>query len=75
VKLAETSGKKKEYLKAKIGELETNSKIKNIIDLYRGINEFKKGYQPRIEYGMRRAMWLQTLSLFWLGGRTISLSC
>jgi len=32
---------------AKIEELETNSKIKNIRDLYRGINDFKKGYQPR----------------------------
>ena len=39
--------KKKAYLKAKIEELETNSKIKNIRDLYRGINDFKKGYQPR----------------------------
>jgi len=35
--------KKKEYLKAKIEELETNSKIKNIRDLCRGINDFKKG--------------------------------
>jgi len=34
-------------LKAKIEELETNSKIKSIRDLYRGINDFKKGYQPR----------------------------
>jgi len=40
--------KKKEYLKTKIDELEINSKIKNIRDLYRWINEFKKGYQPRI---------------------------
>ena len=39
--------KKKAYLKAKIEELETNTKIKNIRDLYRGINNFKKGYQPR----------------------------
>ena len=39
--------KKKEYLKAKIDELETKS-IKNIRNLYRGINDFKKGYQPRI---------------------------
>ena len=31
----------------KIEELETNSKIKNIRDLYRSINDFKKGYQPR----------------------------
>jgi hypothetical protein len=38
---------KKNYLKAKIDELEANSKIKNIRDLYRGINEIKKGYQPR----------------------------
>jgi hypothetical protein len=40
--------KKREYLKNKINKLETNSKNKNIRDLYRGINEFKKGYQPRI---------------------------
>jgi flagellar basal body rod protein FlgC len=39
--------KKRAYLKAKIEELETNSKIKNVRDLYRGINDFKKGYQPR----------------------------
>jgi hypothetical protein len=39
--------KKREYLKDKINELESNSKNKNITDLYRGINEFKKGYQPR----------------------------
>jgi hypothetical protein len=28
--------------------LETNNKNKNNRDLYRGLNEFKKGYQPRI---------------------------
>jgi hypothetical protein len=39
--------KKREYLKDKINKLESNSKNKNIRDLYRGINEFKKGYQPR----------------------------
>ena len=39
--------KKKEYLNAKIDELEINNKIKNIRDLYRGISDFKKGYQPR----------------------------
>jgi hypothetical protein len=39
--------KKREYLKDKINEPESNSKNKNIRDLYRGINEFKKGYQPR----------------------------
>ena len=39
--------KKKEYLKAKIEELATNNKIKNMRDLYRSIIDFKKGYQPR----------------------------
>jgi hypothetical protein len=39
--------KKREYLKGKIIELATNSKNKNIRDLYRGINGFKRGYQPR----------------------------
>jgi hypothetical protein len=35
--------KKKEYLKAKIDEHETDSKIKNI----RNLRDFKKSYQPR----------------------------
>jgi hypothetical protein len=39
--------KKKEYLKDKIDELETNSKIKKSQDIYRGIRNFKTGYQPR----------------------------
>jgi len=39
--------KEKAYLRAKIEELETNSKIQNISDLYKGISDFKKGYQPR----------------------------
>jgi len=38
--------KKKEYLKAKIDELETNSKLKILETCYRGISDFKKGYQP-----------------------------
>jgi hypothetical protein len=37
--------KKGEYLKDKIKELARNSKKKNIRDLYRGINEFNRGYQ------------------------------
>jgi hypothetical protein len=37
--------KKGEYLKDEMNELATNSK--NIRHLYRGINEFKRGYQPR----------------------------
>jgi hypothetical protein len=36
--------KNKEYQKAKIDYLETNSEIKKITGLYKG---FKKGYQPR----------------------------
>jgi len=39
--------KKKEYLTAKIEEIETNGRMKNIMNMYRGINEFKKVYQPR----------------------------
>jgi hypothetical protein len=39
--------KKMEYMKEKNYELETNSKNKNIRDLYTAINEFKKGYQHR----------------------------
>ena len=38
--------KAKEYLKAKIEELESNSKIITLRDLYRGIIDFKKGNQP-----------------------------
>jgi hypothetical protein len=40
--------KKREYLKGKINKPEINNKNNNIRDLYRGMNEFKKGYQPRI---------------------------
>jgi hypothetical protein len=48
VKPADISGiKRREYLKGKFNDLATNSKNKNIIHLYRGINEFKSGYQPR----------------------------
>jgi hypothetical protein len=39
--------KKREYLKDKINELAANSNNKNIRDIYRGITEFKRGYQPR----------------------------
>jgi len=39
--------KKKAYMRAKIEEHESNSKIQNIRDLYRGINDFKKRYQSR----------------------------
>ena len=39
--------KKKAYMRAKIEELKTNSKIQNIMDFYRSISDFKKGYQTR----------------------------
>jgi hypothetical protein len=39
--------KKKEYLKDQINALAVNSKKKKIRDVYRGINEFKRGYQPQ----------------------------
>ena len=32
-------------MRAKVNKLEENSK--NIREMYKGINEFKKGYQPR----------------------------
>ena len=72
MKLADISGKKSKF-ERKIEELETNSKIKNIRDLYRGINDFKKGYQPRCNIvKMRKVTWLQTPAVLWLGGGTIS---
>jgi hypothetical protein len=39
--------KKREYLKDKLTDIELHSKNKNIRDLYRGITEFKNGYQPK----------------------------
>jgi hypothetical protein len=41
--LADISGSKRR----KLEKFETNSKINNIMDMYRGINGFKKVYQPR----------------------------
>jgi hypothetical protein len=38
---------KREYLKDETNEFATNSKNKNIRDLYGGINEFKNGYKLR----------------------------
>jgi len=35
---------KREYLKDLISEMETNSKWKNVRDMYRSISEFKMGY-------------------------------
>ena len=75
MKLADISGTKKEYLKAKINELEANSKIKNIRDLYRGINKFKKGYKPRTTIVKNEmGVWLHTPTVFCLGGGTFLLA-
>jgi hypothetical protein len=68
--------KKREYLKDKINELESNSKNKNIRDLYMGINEFKKGNQPgtnlvKDETGDLLADRRKIL----IDGRTTSVSC
>jgi hypothetical protein len=61
--------KRKEYLKDKIDELDTNSKIKNIGDLFRGISDFKKGYQPRTNIVNDEKDDLVTdPTVFWLGG-------
>jgi hypothetical protein len=44
MKTTDISGtKKREYLTEKINELAMKCKNKNIRDLYRGINEFKRG--------------------------------
>jgi len=40
--------KKKAYLRAKIEELETNSKIQDIRDLYRGINDYYVAYAAHL---------------------------
>jgi hypothetical protein len=65
--------KKREYQKDKINEVASNSKNKNIRDLYRGINEFKKGYQPRsnlVKYETGDLL----LTIFLISGRTTSVS-
>jgi len=64
--------KKKAYLKAKIEELETNSKVNNVTDLYRGINDFKKGYQPRtVIVKDEKGELVADPKVLWQGGGTI----
>ena len=45
--LVDISSQKKEYLKGKFNEFESNCNIKNIRDLYRDISDFNKGCQLR----------------------------
>jgi hypothetical protein len=58
-------------LKDKINELQSDSKDKNIRDMYRGINEFKKGYQPRTNLGKddRSYLLVDPFKIFWIGER------
>jgi hypothetical protein len=52
-------------VKGKINVLEINNKNKNIRDFYRGINEFKKWYRPRINIPrMRIVICLQIHRVF-----------
>ena len=61
--------KMKAYLKTKIEVLETNSKVINVRELYRGINDFKKGYQPRtVIVKDEKESCLQTPTVLWQGG-------
>jgi hypothetical protein len=68
--------KKRKYLKARIDELETNNKNKNIRDLHKGTSDFKKCYQPRTNRAKdeRDDLIRETPTVFWLGARTTSLS-
>ena len=72
--LAEILGKKKKaYLRATIEELETTSKINNIRDLYRAINDMKKGYQPRTRIVKdEKGDMVADSTAIWRGGETIS---
>jgi hypothetical protein len=54
------TNKMKTYLQATTDDLETNSKTKNITDLYKRITNFKKGYQPRTNIVMDEASDLVT---------------
>jgi hypothetical protein len=47
--------KKRDYIKDIINELVTHNKNKNIRDLYRGLSEFQKGYQPRSKKKVRQS--------------------
>jgi tRNA (Thr-GGU) A37 N-methylase len=40
----------REYLKDEINKLTMNSMLKNIRDLNKGMNEFRRGHQPRNNY-------------------------
>jgi len=74
----------REYLEGKINEFEINGKNKNIIDLYRGINELKESYRPwtdlvkvrkgnlhvdsYIVVNRWKTHFFQLLNVFWVNG-------
>jgi len=65
--------KTKEYLKTKIEELQ--NKTKNISYLNTGIMTLRRVTSLElIQYWMRRVIWLQTPTAFWLDQGIISLS-
>jgi hypothetical protein len=55
--LVTSQEKKKEYLKAKVDELETNRKIGIIRDLFGGINDLINCYQPRTIVNDEKGDW------------------
>jgi hypothetical protein len=75
VKIVTFQEQNRVYVKNKAYDLETESKNKNITDLYRGINDFKNGNQPRLNIVKdEKVIWLQTPTVFWQGGGIISLN-
>jgi len=47
MKLLDFQEERREYLKTKLNYLETNSTTKTVRDLWRCLNAFQKGHQPR----------------------------
>jgi hypothetical protein len=68
--------KKTAYLKAKIEVLENSSKIENIMDLYSGINDFKKSNQgiTNVVRDEKGDLFIEFHSVL-LGATIISLIC
>jgi hypothetical protein len=72
MKLAVISEKKEGLSESQTEDLVSNSKIRNIRDLYRGISDFKEGYQPRTTMVKRQVTGSQSPKLFWLDEGTLS---
>ena len=67
--------KNKEYIrKLKLMNVKLTARSQ-ISETCIGVSMILRSYQSIIQYGMRRAIWLQTVTVFWLGEGTISLSC